>query len=270
VPPSLLVVGVFLVAGAGWVAGRRLPRRAGRILPFAVFFTPIVAYLLVAVGAGVPLDLWGGLLLTVTVAVAGIVLSFPFGVLLGLGRRSTFPAIRLFCSVYIELVRGVPLITLLVIGSVTIGLLLPAGAPSLPLVVRGLIAIVLFESAYLAETVRGGLQGVPPGQIEAAKAIGLSPLRTTFLIVLPQALRNIIPSLVGQFISLYKDTSLLTGIGLLELLGVTRAVIEQPDFRGQGLQVETFVFAAFLYWIACFTMSRASQRLERRLGVGER
>jgi general L-amino acid transport system permease protein len=129
---------------------------------------------------------------------------------------------------------------------------------------------VLFTAAYVAEIVRGGLQGVPQGQTEAAQAIGMSPLKITRLIVLPQALRNVIPALVGQFISLFKDTSLVVIIGLLDLLKVAQDVNAQPDFRGQGLQAETLVFASFVYWAFCYSMSRASQRLEQRLGVGER
>jgi general L-amino acid transport system permease protein len=252
----------------GRVLGSRMPLRAGRKMPL-VYLAAVVGcyFLLVTV---VPLQLWGGLLLTVTVAAAGILLSFPFGVLLGLGRRSSFPVFRFFSVVYIETIRGVPLITLLFIGSVTIGLFLPPDAGRLDLVVRALVAIVLFSAAYMAETVRGGLQSVPKGQTEAAMAIGLSPIKTTALIVLPQALRNVIPTIVGQFISLWKDTSLLAGIGLLEILGITQAVLVQEEFRGQGLQGEVFAFAAFLYWTACYFMSRASQRLEARLGVGER
>jgi general L-amino acid transport system permease protein len=135
---------------------------------------------------------------------------------------------------------------------------------------RALVAIILFAAAYIAEIVRGGLQSVPKGQTEAAKAIGLSPVKTTMRIVLPQALRNVIPALVGQFISLFKDTSLLGAISLLEILGVSQAVLAQQEFLGQRVQAEALVFASFLYWVACYSMSRASQRLEQRLGVGER
>jgi general L-amino acid transport system permease protein len=129
---------------------------------------------------------------------------------------------------------------------------------------------VMFTAAYVAEVVRGGLQGVPSGQTEAAKAIGLSPVKVTFLIVLPQALRNVIPALIGQFISLTKDTSLIFILGVLDVLRVARVVTQQPQFAGQGLHAETLLFAGFLFWSVCFTMSRASQRLEKRLGVGTR
>jgi general L-amino acid transport system permease protein len=265
--PTLLTLGALGVFALAFVAGRQLPLRLRRRLPLLYVVAVFVAY---TVLAGVSLNLWGGFLLTAFVAIGGIVLSFPIGVLLGLGRRSTFPAIRVFCVGYIELIRGVPLITLLFIGSVTIGLFLPPSFTLPSLVMRGLIVIIIFTAAYLAEAVRGGLQSVPTGQIEAAKAIGLSPLKTTFLIVLPQALRNVIPTIVGQFISLFKDTSLLTAIGLIELLEVGRIVLNQGEFEGQGLQGESFVFVSFVYWVCCYSMSRASQRLEKRLGVGER
>ncbi len=268
--PALLTAAVLAVAGLSWLGGSRLPERFSRRLPLVYVAAVFAAYLAMTAAGGPGIDRWGGFLLTTSVAVGGIVLSFPLGVLLGLGRRSSFPAVRTFCVGYIEIIRGVPLITLLFIGSVTIGLFLPPGFNRPELVTRGLVVIILFTGAYLAETVRGGLQSVPVGQTEAAKAIGLSPLKTTFLIVLPQALRNVIPTLVGQFISLFKDTSLLAIIGLIELLGIAQAILFQGDFRGQGLQGETLAFAAFLYWVSCYSMSRAAQRLERRLGVGER
>jgi general L-amino acid transport system permease protein len=218
----------------------------------------------------VPRDRWGGLLLTAFLAVAGILLSFPLGVLLALGRRSKLPAVRLVCTVYIELIRGVPLITILFMSAFALGFFLPPGSERPSLVTRALVALVLFTAAYVAEIVRGGLQGVPLGQIEAAQAVGLSPLKTTRLIVLPQALRSVIPGLVGQFISLFKDTSLVFIVGLSELLAVAQNITKQPDFVAQGLFVETLVFAAFVYWAGSYWMSRESQRLETRLGVGFR
>jgi general L-amino acid transport system permease protein len=198
------------------------------------------------------------------------VLSFPLGVLLALGRRSSLPAVRWVCIAYIELIRGVPLITILFVGAFMLGFFLPAGMETPSLETRALVAIAIFTSAYVAEIVRGGLQSVPRGQVEAAQALGLSAVKTTRLIVLPQALRAVIPALVGQFISLYKDTSLVFIIGLTEVLAVAEAITKQPDFLAQGLFVETLLFAAFVYWAGSYWMSRESQRLERRLGVGER
>jgi general L-amino acid transport system permease protein len=219
---------------------------------------------------GVGWEDWGGLHLTLFLAVGGIVLSFPLGVLLALGRRSRLPAVRWVCVAYIELIRGVPLITILFMGAFMLGFFLPEGVETPSAVTRALIAFTIFTSAYVAEIVRGGLQSVPRGQIEAAQALGLSTVKTTRLIVLPQALRAVIPALVGQFISLFKDTSLVFIIGLTELLAVAEAITKQPDFLAQGLLVETLLFAGFVYWAGSYWMSRESQRLERRLGVGER
>lgn len=268
--PLLLVAGAAVVGVAAYAGGTRLPDRLRRYVPVIGLVAVALAYTAVTAFGGVGWDAWGGLLLTLFVAIGGIVLSFPFGVLLALGRRSSFPAVRAACVGYIELIRGVPLITLLFIGALVLGFFLPPALPRPGLVMRALIAVVLFSSAYIAEIVRGGLQSVPRGQTEAAMAIGLSPVKTTFRIVLPQALRNVIPALVGQFISLFKDTSLLQALSLLEIFGVARTALSQPDFVGQRVQAETFVFAAFLYWTACYSMSKASQRLETRLGVGTR
>jgi general L-amino acid transport system permease protein len=266
---TLLVAGVAAVALAARFAGSRVQARPSWAFASA-FGSLLCAYLVVAHFGGVGWSQWGGFLLTIFLAVGGIVLSFPIGVLLALGRRSSLPAVRWVCIAYIELIRAVPLITILFMGAFMLGFFLPEwlGTPSV--VTRALVAITIFTSAYVAEIVRGGLQSVPRGQVEAAQALGLSTLKTTRLIVLPQALRAVIPALVGQFISLYKDTSLVFIIGLTELLAVAEAITKQPDFLAQGLLVETLLFAAFVYWAGSYWMSRESQRLERRLGVGER
>jgi general L-amino acid transport system permease protein len=198
------------------------------------------------------------------------VLCYPLGVLLALGRRSTLPLIRLLCTVYIEVVRGAPLFVLLLFANVALGFFVPEDiTPSTP--TRAIIVFTLFTAAYMAEIVRGGLQSVPRGQFEAAKSLGLSPPRQMFLVVLPQAMRNVIPAQIGQVISLFKDTALAgVAMSLFELLQVTSAVTSQPDFRGQGLIGETLAFGALLFWTVSYTMSRESQRLERRLGVGTR
>lgn len=268
--PALLVLGVFAVGYGFNLLGQRTPRRLERFVPLVVLAGVLLAFLVVAAFGGVGWDRWGGFLLTVFLAVAAILLSFPFGVLLALGRRSTLPAVRAVCVAYIELFRGVPLITILFMAFFMIGFFLPEGVDPPSLVTRAIIGYVLFTSAYVAEIVRGGLQSVPTGQIEAAQALGLSSFRTTTRIVLPQALRAVIPGLVGQFISLYKDTSLVFIIGLTELLAVAQNITKQPDFLAQGLYVETLIFASFIYWTGSYWMSRESQRLERRLGLGER
>jgi general L-amino acid transport system permease protein len=225
---------------------------------------------IVAGTGGVSWKSWGGLLLTAFVTVAGIALAFPLGVLLALGRRSKLPALRGITVSVIELLRGVPLVALLFMGHYVIPLFYPNTAePPSPLA-RALIVITLFEAAYIAETVRGGLQSIPRGQYEAAQAIGLRPWNMTRLIVLPQALRAVIPAMVGQFISLYKDTTLLQIIGFTELLQVAENATSQPSFLGQRLHPVTFTFAALIYWAGSYTLSRESRRLEQRLGLGGR
>jgi general L-amino acid transport system permease protein len=266
---TLLVLAIAALAVGARLLGSRLPLRA-RWAPAVALGSVLVAYLLVARFGGVGWEDWGGLQLTLFLAVGGIVLSFPLGVLLALGRRSRLPAVRWVCVAYIELIRGVPLITILFMGAFMLGFFLPEGVDTPSAVSRALIAFTIFTSAYVAEIVRGGLQSVPRGQIEAAQALGLSTVKTTRLIVLPQALRAVIPALVGQFISLFKDTSLVFIIGLTELLAVAEAITKQPDFLAQGLLVETLLFVGFVYWAGSYWMSRESQRLERRLGVGER
>lgn len=265
-----LTAGVAAVAVASRFAGHRIAPRHARWGLFTAFAGLVLAFTVVVGFGGVGWDRWGGLMLTLFFAVGGIAISFPIGVLLALGRRSTFPAVRLVCVGYIELIRGVPLITVLFMGAFMLGFFLPPGTSTPSLETRVLVGFIVFTAAYVAEIVRGGLQSVPRGQVEAAYALGLSPARTTALIVLPQALRAVIPAMVGQFITLFKDTSLAGIVGITELLGVSQIVTSQPDFFGQGLIFETLLFAAFVYWVGSYSMSRESQRLERRLGVGER
>ncbi len=170
---------------------------------------------------------------------------------------------------YIEFLRGVPMISLLLLGAFALGFLIP-GDRQFSLFIRLLIAITLFQSAYIAEVVRGGLQSVPKGQVEAGQSLGLSPWKTMRLIVLPQALRNVIPAMVGQFISLFKDTTLVSIVKLLDLLLAAQVSTAQPEFQAQGLQAVTLPFAALFFWVGCYVMSRESRRLEKKLGVGVR
>ena len=208
-------------------------------------------------------------MLTLLLASVSMIACFPLGVLLALGRRSTLPALRVVSIGAIEFFRGIPLVVLVLMSDVALGFFFPRDL--LPgKVVRVIVAFTIFTAAYVAEIVRGGLQSVPRGQTEAAQALGLSPVRITGLIVLPQALRNVIPALVGQFISLFKDTTLVFIIGFLDVLSVADNVTKQPEFRGQGLIAETLVFAALLFWVGSYTLSRESQRIERKLGVGTR
>ncbi len=211
---------------------------------------------------------WGGLLVTLFLAVGGILLSFPIGVLLALGRRSTLPVVKLFSTAFIEIVRGVPLVTILFMSSIILALFLPQGF-RIDRLIRALLGMTLFSAAYMAENVRGGLQTIPKGQIDAAKAVGLSNFQTTLLIVLPQALRAVIPAIVGQLISLFKDTTLAIIVAINELLSIGKAVL-QSDIEFLQLQLEVFVFIAAVFWIFSSVMSYSSRRLEKRLGVGER
>ena len=218
--------------------------------------------------AVVPTGLWGGLLVTLILAVGGIALSFPLGVLLALGRRSSLPVVKIFSTIFIEVVRGVPLISILFLASILLPLFLPQDM-RIDRLVRALIGMTFFSAAYMAENVRGGLAAVPPGQEEAAKALGLRGYQVTLLIVLPQALRAVIPPIVGQLISLFKDTTLASGIAVLELLSVGRSIIQaNPEYI--TLQTEVLLFIAAIFWIFSYLMSYASLRLESALGVGER
>jgi general L-amino acid transport system permease protein len=191
-------------------------------------------------------------------------------VLLALGRRSTLPIIRFICATYIEIVRGSPLFVLLLLSGVALEFFIPQNS-SPGAVERAITVFTLFTAAYVAEIVRGGLQSIPKGQIEAGKAIGLSPVKATVLITLPQALRNVIPAQIGQFISLFKDTTLAgAALSIVELLKVSEAITKQPDFLGQGYIYEALAFVSLLFWVGSFVMSKESQRLEKKLGVGQR
>jgi general L-amino acid transport system permease protein len=266
--PSLTVVGAIAAAIAGRVVGARLPRRFDWLVIVAALATPVVLVLYLADGLG--WAGWGGMMLNIFLAVASIVLCFPLGVLMALGRRSRLPLIRSLCTALIELVRGCPLFVLLLMANVALGFFVPRSwAPSD--VVRAIVVFTIFTAAYLAEIVRGGLQSLPRGQEEAGRALGLTPTRITFFIVLPQALRNVIPAQVGQFISLFKDTTLAgAAMGLFEVLRIAQAITTQGEFAGQNLLPETLGFVALLFWVGSYTMSRESQRIERRLGVGQR
>ncbi len=217
-------------------------------------------------------NLWGGLMLTMLLAVVGIALSFPIGVLLALGRRGNLPVIKYFCIGYIELIRGVPLITLLFMAMTMLPLFLPSNWGNPSQIVRAMTAVTLFSAAYLAENVRGGLQAIPKGQYEAADALGLSGFDSLRFIILPQALTKVIPAIVGQFIGLFKDTSLVSLVGLLELVAVGKAVIQQPEWLGVpgGVAKEVYVFIAIVFFIFSYGMSFASKKLESKLGFGKR
>jgi general L-amino acid transport system permease protein len=204
---------------------------------------------------------WGGLILTLILASFGVALAFPLSILLALGRRSALPVVRAACVAYIELIRGVPLISVLFMASVMLPLFLPAGV-TIDKLLRAQIALILFAAAYLAEVVRGGLQAIPHHQYEAAEALGLSYGQRTLHVILPQALRMSIPPLVNTFIGLFKDTSLVLIIGLFDLLTTVKVSLQEPAWSGFG--VEAYLFVSAVYFAFCYAMSRYSQGLERR------
>ncbi|MGA9263141.1 MAG: amino acid ABC transporter permease, partial [Desulfobacterales bacterium] len=208
---------------------------------------------------------WGGLPLTLLLAVFGLTAAYPLGIVLALGRQSRMPAIKSLCVVYIELIRGVPLISLLFMSSVVFPLFLPEGV-TVNKILRAQAAIILFTAAYIAEVVRGGLQGMSRGQYEAAESLGLKYHQTMRLIILPQALKIVIPPSVSILISAFKDTSLVVIIALYDLLKTTQSVLGDP--RWMGYSAEAYIFLALIYFICCFYMSNFSRKLERMLDTG--
>ena len=212
-------------------------------------------------------SLWGGLPVTMILATYGLAFAFPYGVLLALGRRSNLPLIKSLCVGFIELIRGVPLISLLIMASVMLPLFLPSGV-TIDKFLRAQVAVILFAGAYIAEIIRGGLQSLPKGQFEAADALGLNYPQKTALIILPQALRVVIPPLINTFIGFFKDTSLVLIIGIFDFLGAANQALVDPNWA--GFPGEVYLFAAFVYFIFCFSMSRYSKYLEVELNKGTR
>jgi len=215
----------------------------------------------------VPQERWGGLPVTLILATFGLAFGFPLGILVALGRRSDLPAIKAICVLYVELIRGVPLVSLLFMASVMFPLFLPEGI-NIDKLLRAQIAIILFAGAYLAEVVRGGLQALPKGQYEAADSLGLSYWQKTGLVILPQALRLVIPPLVNTFIGFFKDTSLVVIIGIFDLLTAGKTAVVEPAW--QGFSLEVYIVVGIIYFVFCFAMSRYSQRLEGELNRNER
>ena len=243
-----------------------LPGRK-QLVKFTIIF-PIIAFILLYGGFGfeiVPTNKWGGLLVTLVLGVFGIALAFPLGIILALGRRSKLPVISMMCTLFIEFIRGVPLITLLFFGMVMLPLFLPEGI-NMDGLVRVLVAVTLFQAAYMAEVIRGGLQAIPQGQYEAAQSVGLSYFQMNRKIILPQAIRITIPSIVNTSIGLFKDTTLVIIIGLLDLLGIGRGAL--ADATWMGLSNEVYVFVAIVFFIFTFSMSRYSLYLEKKLKTG--
>lgn len=262
------LTGLLLLAGIVPMAIPAAPfKRANLVYLLLVF--PVLAFVLLygAPRLGLPVvetGLWGGMLLTLVVALTGMAGSLPLAILLALGRRSRLPVIRVLSTAFIELVRGVPLITVLYMAALMLPLFVPNGA-NIDQLLRALVGVALFAAANIAEVVRGGLQAVPRGQYEGAMALGLTHLQGLGLIVVPQALRTVIPGIVNAFIALFKDTSLVLIIGLFDLLGTVQLNFADAEWASAGTPATGYFFAAAIYWIVSFGMSRYSQAMERRL-----
>ncbi len=279
IPLSLILFVALVVGGAGMVMRKALaaPSEINAYRVLAAIGTIGLALrilgilpawsLAIAPLSYVETGLWGGLPVTLILATYGLVFAFPYGILLALGRRSHLPLIKGLCVGFIELIRGVPLISLLIMASVMLPLFLPSGV-TIDKFLRAQVAVILFAGAYIAEIIRGGLQSLPKGQFEAADAMGLNYVQKTTLIILPQALRVVIPPLINTFIGFFKDTSLVLIIGIFDFLNSANQALVDPNWA--GFPGEVYLFAAFVYFCFCFSMSRYSKYLEVELNKGTR
>lgn len=267
------VILVFALGGVSilWLAWPNAPKKT-TIAIFLLVLFPLLAAVLLTGGwlglSGVETNLWGGMLITLVVAFVGIVASLPLGVLLALGRQSKLPLVRYASIAFIEFWRAVPLVIFLFMASNMLPLFFPAGV-TVDKLMRALVAVALFSSAYMAEVVRGGLQAVPKGQFEAALSLGMGYWRAMAFIVLPQALKHVLPGIVNTFIGLFKDTSLVYVIGLFDMLGVITVNLTDPTWFSAQTAATGYVFVAFVFWVFCFAMSRYSVRLEQNLGQSQ-
>ena len=270
----LLVLANVPALAVGWALGRFTPLGSGKwltILGVGIFVLTLALLRGLPGVPGlqpVPVLYWGGLMLNLILAIGGIAASLPIGIALALGRRSQLPVVKWLSVTFIEVFRGMPLITLLFVSQVLVPLAFPENFPQNSLFRAGVV-ITLFSAAYMAENVRGGLQSLDPGQVEAAQALGLPTWQITLRISLPQAIRNVIPAIVGQFIGLFKDTSLVYIIGMLDIVEVGRVFVQgNTEYRASAR--ELFVFIAVVFWLFTYPMSHASRRIEQALGVGQR
>ncbi|MBB4277163.1 amino acid ABC transporter permease [Rhizobium mongolense] len=248
-----------------------VPRKGlNAILLFAVL--PVFSFFMLYGGFGLEIvetPLWGGLLVTLVVSFVGMAVSLPFGIMLALGRRSTMPVVKMVCVTFIEVIRGIPLITVLFMASVMLPLFLPTGW-NVDKLMRAVIGVSIFASAYMAEVIRGGLQAIPKGQYEGADSLGLGYWQKMRLIVLPQAIKLVIPGIVNTFIGMFKDTSLVSIISMFDLLGIVRLNFTDANWASSVTPLTGLVFAGFVFWIFCFGMSRYSVFMERHLDTGHK
>ncbi len=267
-----LLVGAMFIA---LLTPLLIPQAPHKLLnAIALFFVlPVVSFFLLLGGYfGLPVvetPLWGGLMVTLIISFVGIAVSLPLGILLALGRRSKMPIVKTLCIVFIELIRGVPLITVLFMASVLLPLFLEPGN-NIDKFLRALVGVSIFASAYMAEVIRGGLQAIPKGQYEAADALGLNFTQKTSLIVMPQAIKLVIPGIVNTFIGMFKDTSLVSIISMYDLLGIVKAGFADATWATAVTPLTGLIFAGFVFWIFCFGMSRYSGFVERLLDTGHK
>ncbi len=265
---------IVFALGALLLVPLLIPKAPFKRLNAALFLVvyPIVSYYLLAGGVFgltyIPTEKWGGLLVTLIISVIGITLSFPIGILLALGRQSQLPIIKTVCVCFIELIRAVPLITILFMASIMLPLFMPQGT-TVDKFLRAIVGVTLFTSAYMAEVVRGGLQAIPRGQYEAAAALGLGYWQRMGFIILPQALKHVIPGIVNSFIALFKDTSLVYIVGMKDLLEAVKTKNDTAlEWQSANTATTGYLFAAMVFWVFCFGMSRYSMYMENRLNTG--
>jgi len=267
----LLVLAAFIALLIPMLIPKAPFKSLNALLVFIIL--PVVAFFLLVGGhfglSHVETPLWGGLMVTLILSFCGITVSLPFGILLALGRRSNMPVIKLLCTTFIEVIRGIPLITILFFASIMLPLFLPDGW-TFDKFLRALVGVALFASAYMAEVIRGGLQAIPKGQYEGADSLGLNYWQKTRLIILPQALKLVIPGIVNTFIGLFKDTSLVYIIGMFDLLGIVNLNQSDANWATPVTPMTGYIFAGFIFWIFCFGMSRYSLFMERHLDTGHK
>lgn len=260
------ILGIILIFCIGFLIKQKAPYKK-QIIIFSLFIFPIIAFFMLNGGyfglSPISTGLWGGFMLTIIIGIVGIVFSLPLGIILALGRQSKLPVIKSICIIFIEFWRGVPLITVLFMASVMLPLFL--GNVQFDVLIRALIGYVLFASAYMAEVIRGGLQGIPKGQYEGADSLGLSYFEKMRLIILPQALTIVIPGIVNTFIGLFKDTTLVLIIALLDLLGTVQTGIADPKWANFSTAFTGYFFIAFVFFVFCYGMSFYSKKIETKL-----
>lgn len=264
---------VVLALGIAWMVWEKAPGRKA-VAVFMLFVYPVVAFVMMYGNETLGLPIvetpqWGGFMLTLVIALSGIVASLPLGVLLALGRRSKMPVISLLSTIFIEFWRGIPLVAVLFMATIMFPLFLPAGV-TFDQLLRAVIGVALFASAYMAEVVRGGLQAIPKGQYEGAMALGLPFWKMMRLIILPQALKIVIPGIVNTFIGLFKDTTLVLIIALFDLLGIVQASIADPNWSIKSVPYTGYAFVAIVFWICCYSMARYSRYIEEKLHTGHK